>query len=78
MLNFKRICSVLLATTLVLTLSACGGKNAGNSTSAGTDATNFGAKFPDVDLSNGITVTEEKITLTCGFDLVEIAGTLTR
>ena len=73
----KRILSILTAISLMFSLCACGGagKESGN---ADGGSGNFGAGFPDVDLSEGIKVTEEKITLTCGFDLVEIAGTLTR
>lgn len=77
MFSVKRILSILTAISLVFSLCACGGagKESGN---ADGGSGNFGAGFPDVDLSEGIKVTEEKITLTCGFDLVEIAGTLTR
>lgn len=77
MFNLRKVLSVFLVLTMVFSLCACGG----NSESANTGVANggsFGAKFPDVDLSDGIKMTDEKITITCGFDLVEIAGTLTR
>ena len=69
MFNIKKILSILTVISLVISLCACGG--AGNRMNAGNGG--FGAGFPDVDLSEGIKVTDEKITITCGFDLVELA-----
>ena len=78
MFKLKNVLSVFLILTLIASLCACGSKSGGAKDTAVIGGENFGAKFPDVDLSDGIKVTDEKITLTCGFDLVEIAGTLTR
>lgn len=76
MFKLRKVLSVFLVLTIVASLCACGGSESAN-TGVVNDGS-FGANFPDVDLSDGIKMTDKKITITCGFDLVEIAGTLTR
>ena len=76
MKSLKRMIAMSLAVLMVLGTVACGSNETPSSSNSG-DGT-FGAAFPDVDLSNGITVTDEEVTIVIGCDPSELAGTAAR